>query len=270
VGQEGAAGPILRLSKSVRWSGKNQCPQSPCSPQHSVVQLPPGTRCGPTHIAHAGSGRWHRFVPLLRQADPHPAGARCLHSLDDWDPCRAWIHLPRLTPGSCPDIQFPGVPLARRPKRRASSTSRKRQPVPTPSRHPAPPRPPAEAEAEAAVGPEAAATAGPSSESRSLLPRRAPAPAAAANPPPSPPRGGPAGAAGQPAPEATASFLPRRDRVAGRAERQRQQAANLVPLEEGPAIPLDRTPYLRLDIRRVLTVCAFMVVMMIVGFVILH
>jgi len=71
-------------------------------------------------------------------------------------------------------------------------------------------------------------------------------------------------------PEATASFLPRRGRVAGRAERQRQQAANLVPLDEGPAIPLDRTPYLRLDIRRVITVCAFMVVMMVVGFVILH
>jgi hypothetical protein len=43
-----------------------------------------------------------------------------------------------------------------------------------------------------------------------------------------------------------------------------------VPLDEGPAIPIDRTPYLRLDVRRVITVCALMVVMMLVGFVIFH
>lgn len=43
-----------------------------------------------------------------------------------------------------------------------------------------------------------------------------------------------------------------------------------MPLDEGPAIPFDRTPYLRLDIRRVITVCVLMVVMMVVGFVIFH
>jgi hypothetical protein len=91
------------------------------------------------------------------------------------------------------------------------------------------------------------------------------------NRPPSPPAGAPsAAAAAQTEPAASASFLPRRDRIAGRAERQRQQAANLVPLDEGPAIPIDRTPYLRLDLRRVITVCAFMVVMVIVGFFVLH
>lgn len=208
--------------------------------------------------------------PLLRQADPHPAGARCLHSSESRDLCRAWIHLPRLTPEAVRAPNSPEFPLARRPKRRASSSSRKRQSVPAPSRQPAPSRPPTQAEAEAAVGPEASLTPGPSPDSRSLLPRRSPAPAAAGNPPPSLPGGAPAGPTAQSPPEATVSFLPRRDRVAGRAERQRQQVANLVPLEEGPAIPLDRTPYLRLDIRRVITVCAFMVVMMIVGFVILH
>lgn len=68
--------------KSGSESAQKSMPPGPCGPQHSVVKLPQGTRCGPTHIAHAGSGRWHRFVPLLRQADPHPAGARCLHSPD--------------------------------------------------------------------------------------------------------------------------------------------------------------------------------------------
>jgi hypothetical protein len=92
-------------------------PQRPCGPQHSVVQLPPGTRCGPTHIAHAGSGRWHRFVPLLRQADPHPAGARCLHSLVDRDPRRAWIHLPRLNP------DLSGHPIPRSPIGKTTKTA---------------------------------------------------------------------------------------------------------------------------------------------------
>lgn len=118
------------------------------------------------------------------------------------------------------------------------------------------------------MGPAATPAPVPSPEPRSLLPRRQPAPIAAGEPAQAPATG--LAAAAQPAPAASASFLPRRDRVAGRAERQRQQAANLVPLDEGPAIPFDRTPYLRLDIRRVITVCVLMVVMMVVGFVIFH
>lgn len=57
-------------AKSVR--------RSPCAPQHSVVQFTPGTRCGPTHIAHAGSGRWHRFVPSFAKLTPtQPVLAAC-------------------------------------------------------------------------------------------------------------------------------------------------------------------------------------------------
>jgi len=158
--------------------------------------------------------------------------------------------------------------LARRPRRRASSSSRKRPSAPANNRQTASDRPPVEASQEAVVGPAANPALVPSPESRSLLPRRQPAPVAANEPPQSPATG--VAAAAQPAPTASASFLPRRDRIAGRAERQRQQAANLVPLDEGPAIPLDRTPYLRLDIRRVVTVCILMVVMMVVAFVIFH
>jgi hypothetical protein len=89
--------------------------------------------------------------------------------------------------------------------------------------------------------------------------------------PPAPPVAAPASAAAtQPRPAATTSFLPRKDKVAGRAERQRQQAANLVPLDESAAIPIDRTPYLRLDLRRVITVCGFMALLVIVGFFILR
>jgi hypothetical protein len=58
--------------------------------------------------------------------------------------------------------------------------------------------------------------------------------------------------------------------VQGRAERQRQQSANLEPLDETPAIPSDRTPYLGLDLRRVLLVSTVMVVMVVVGFFVLH
>jgi hypothetical protein len=58
--------------------------------------------------------------------------------------------------------------------------------------------------------------------------------------------------------------------VASRAERQRQQVANLEPLDESPGVPSDRTPYLSLDLRRVLVVCSVMVLLVIVGFFILH
>lgn len=73
-----------------------------------------------------------------------------------------------------------------------------------------------------------------------------------------------------PSPTATASFLPKRAGPAGRAERQRQRQANLEPLDDSPAVPTDRTPYLWLDLRRVMMVSGAMVVMVIVGFFILH
>ncbi|HVC38852.1 MAG TPA: hypothetical protein VNH20_02605 [Candidatus Dormibacteraeota bacterium] len=66
------------------------------------------------------------------------------------------------------------------------------------------------------------------------------------------------------------SFLPRKGRVAGRAERQRQQIAHLEPLDETPAIPTDRTPYLWLDLRKVILVSALMVVVVAAGFLFLH
>ncbi|MGC1183664.1 MAG: hypothetical protein WBA31_00750, partial [Candidatus Dormiibacterota bacterium] len=69
---------------------------------------------------------------------------------------------------------------------------------------------------------------------------------------------------------ASASFLPKKARPAGRAERQRQQQAHLEPLDDSPAVPTDRTPYLWLDLRRVMLVSGIMVVMVVVGFFILH
>jgi len=71
-------------------------------------------------------------------------------------------------------------------------------------------------------------------------------------------------------PLGTTSFLPRKGRVAGRAERQRQQMAHLVPLDDSPAVPTDRTPYLWLDLRRVIGVSAVMIVMVILGAIFIH
>ncbi|MHB1640380.1 MAG: hypothetical protein ACYCUD_11180 [Candidatus Dormibacteria bacterium] len=97
--------------------------------------------------------------------------------------------------------------------------------------------------------------------------RQSPAkPAAAADP-------GTASAAGTTTVEAapaSASLLPRRDRVAGRAEIRRRQEATLEPLDERPAVPLDRTPYLPLDIRRVLWVSAVMLLLVIAGLIFIH
>jgi hypothetical protein len=69
---------------------------------------------------------------------------------------------------------------------------------------------------------------------------------------------------------ANESFLPKRTRVASRAERQRQQVANLEPMDESPGVPIDRTPYLSLDLRRVVVVCVVMVLLVVVWFFILR
>jgi hypothetical protein len=68
----------------------------------------------------------------------------------------------------------------------------------------------------------------------------------------------------------TNSFLPRKGKIAGRAERQRQQMAHLEPLDDSPAVPTDRTPYLWLDLRRVILVCGLMILMVIVGAFVIH
>jgi hypothetical protein len=112
----------------------------------------------------------------------------------------------------------------------------------------------------------------------SLLPRRNPAAAPQADvaePGPEVPAGptSPAVQAVLPPPAsagAQESLLPRRGRVAGRAERRRQQEAALEPLGEDPAVPLDRTPYLILDLRRVGLVSGLLAVLVVVGYVLLH
>ncbi|MGH7642986.1 MAG: hypothetical protein ACRENX_08255 [Candidatus Dormibacteria bacterium] len=106
---------------------------------------------------------------------------------------------------------------------------------------------------------------------RSFLPRKQAIPAATAPPPsapgvPAPARSPGVGAGGA---TATASFLPRKG-PAGRAERQRQQQAHLEPLDDTPAVPIDRMPYLWIDLRKVIGVSAVMVVLVIVGFFVIH
>lgn len=58
--------------------------------------------------------------------------------------------------------------------------------------------------------------------------------------------------------------------MAGRAEKRRRQEAVLQPLDQSPAVPMDRTPYLVLDLRRVAFVSAALVLLVILGFVFLH
>ncbi|MGH7667524.1 MAG: hypothetical protein ACREN1_09500, partial [Candidatus Dormibacteria bacterium] len=105
----------------------------------------------------------------------------------------------------------------------------------------------------------------------SLLPRRpAPGVPEAAETQPAPAATAPPAAPSGTAVATTASFLPRKGRVAGRAERLRQQMAHLEPLDETSAVPVDRTPYLWLDLRRVIGVSLIMVVAVIVGAIVLH
>lgn len=131
---------------------------------------------------------------------------------------------------------------------------------------------PAEAEAVAAdevvsSPPQPAATPGRSS----FLPRRQSGPAPSQATPPATPT--PLARATAPvavAPPGPTSFLPRKGNIVGRAERQRQQQANLEPLDDSPAVPTDRTPYLWLDLRRVVRVSVVMIVMVIVGAFVIH
>ncbi|MGA7361335.1 MAG: hypothetical protein WBZ07_00085 [Candidatus Dormiibacterota bacterium] len=88
--------------------------------------------------------------------------------------------------------------------------------------------------------------------------------------PAAPPLSTPASQVAVQPPAGTTSFLPRKGRIAGRAERQRQQMAHLVPLDDSPAVPTDRTPYLWLDLRRVVGACVLMIVMVIVGAFVIH
>jgi len=166
--------------------------------------------------------------------------------------------------------------LARRTKRRPTSTARKRGSPPPAARPPVQPSGPAEPDSvlrdpEVSAAPEPTATFSRSS----LLPRRqsGPTPAAAAPPATPPPSVPPAAAGGAnpsgPGPAATTSFLPRKG-PAGRAQRQRQRQANLEPLGDTAAVPSDRTPYLWLDLRRVMLVSAAMIVLVIVGFIVLR
>ncbi|HEY6537864.1 MAG TPA: hypothetical protein VI138_02345 [Candidatus Dormibacteraeota bacterium] len=166
--------------------------------------------------------------------------------------------------------------MARRTRRRPTSTARKRPGsarAPRPGTNEAPASiPPGEVAETEPVEAAAAQAPLPGPAPTSLLPRRRrdQAPPEPASPPPAVETVAP------PAPP-SASFLPTRTglptkagRIAGRAERQRQQQANLEPLDDSPAIPVDRTPYLWLDLRRVIFVSACMVVLVIVGAVVLH
>jgi hypothetical protein len=156
--------------------------------------------------------------------------------------------------------------LARRPKRR--STSRKRPPTPNAARSQVAANAPTPAEAI----PEADLDSVPPETPVSLaagtfLPRRQASPKPAAQPSVAVPG---LAAAATASLSASTSFLPKKAGPAGRAERQRQQQAHLEPLDDSPAVPTDRTPYLWLDLRRVMLVSGIMVVMVVVGFFILR
>lgn len=157
--------------------------------------------------------------------------------------------------------------MARRPKRR--STSRKRPPTPNAARSQVAANVPTPVEAIpeadlASVPPETAVRPA----AGTFLPRRQASPKPAARPPVANP--GLAAAAPATSLSAGPSFLPKKAGPAGRAERQRQQQAHLEPLDDSPAVPTDRTPYLWLDLRRVMLVSGVMVVMVVVGFFVLR
>jgi hypothetical protein len=65
-------------------------------------------------------------------------------------------------------------------------------------------------------------------------------------------------------------LLPKRTRIAGRAELRRRQEANLEPLDDSPGVPLDRTPYLRMDVRGVIWVSLAMLALVILGLIFIH
>ncbi|MDA8332077.1 MAG: hypothetical protein M0027_12940 [Candidatus Dormibacteraeota bacterium] len=75
---------------------------------------------------------------------------------------------------------------------------------------------------------------------------------------------------GAPPTGASESLLPKRTRIAGRAELRRRQEANLEPLDDSPGVPLDRTPYLRMDVRGVIWVSLAMLALVILGLIFIH
>jgi hypothetical protein len=111
-------------------------------------------------------------------------------------------------------------------------------------------------------GSEAAAAEAAPSRPGSLLPRR--------NQQPTPVKPQPPAAVSVPQAAAAPSLLPKKARPAGRAEQRRRQEANLEPMDESPAVPMDRTPYLRLDIGRVVLTSTVMLVLVILGWLFIH
>lgn len=125
--------------------------------------------------------------------------------------------------------------------------------------------PAAEVELAGESGSEEAAPEATPSRPGSLLPRR--------NQKPTPVK--PQSPAAVPVPQVAAapSLLPKRARPAGpagRAEQRRRQEANLEPMDESPPVPMDRTPYLRLDIGRVVLTSTVMLVLVLLGWLFIH
>gem|GEM_PF-6441901 len=157
--------------------------------------------------------------------------------------------------------------MARRTKRRGTTPPRKRSGAPQSSQAvPARAATPVSSEPVSAEHglPKPPVPASPNDEPRLSapvpgLPRRT-APAAPEGP----------SAEGPPTAAPSESLLPKRARIAGRAELRRRQEANLEPLDDSPAVPLDRTPYLRLDVRRVMWVSLGMLALVIVGLIFIH
>ncbi|HVA21047.1 MAG TPA: hypothetical protein VNN74_02985 [Candidatus Micrarchaeia archaeon] len=156
--------------------------------------------------------------------------------------------------------------MAKRPKKKSSAAPRRPGPAARPAREPdLAPRAPVGAE-EVAVVAGAVATAPPvggapaaSGTAAAAMPSL-PAAESPVNGSPAPgPRPLPSGG----------SFLPTRsERVTSRAERRRQAEAALVPMDETPAIPADRVPFIASDLRRIGAVALVMIACIIIGTVI--
>ncbi len=167
--------------------------------------------------------------------------------------------------------------MAKRPKKKSSAAARR--PVRPPAAGAAPSR--ALADVQVAEGQPPAADPGPPPAEPERLPSAALPPTAlpsAALPsdlPAAPATGMVVPADGVPAPlrapVPSRSFLPTRtDRVTSRAERRRQQEAQLAPLDDTPAIPADRVPFIANDMRRIGVVALVMIACIIAGTVIFH
>ncbi|MGH7639380.1 MAG: hypothetical protein ACREOL_00485 [Candidatus Dormibacteria bacterium] len=170
--------------------------------------------------------------------------------------------------------------MARRNRRRQTAGGQKRPPSPTPptkaavGNGSAPPDVATPAEPADAAPTRAADASG----SGSFLPRRQAqtatmaregAPTEVGESAPAAP-GQPSQASGLP-PAATDSFLPKKGGGLGKAARRRLEQENLEPLDDtSSAIPEDRVPYLRLDVRKVIFVSCVMVALVILAAFILH